>query len=134
MSIDKIVNNYKIVKLTSKDNLDGFFCGLKDMDDFLKEDALIQQNENLNVTYLAKYDDEIIGFFSLLSDSIKVQSLNNNYKLPYDDCPAIKIGRLAINQKYRRNGLGTLLLDDICFEIKNLSEEVGVRYNCRFIL
>lgn len=43
MSIDKIVNNYKIVKLTSKDNLGGFSCGLKDMDDFLKEDALIQQ-------------------------------------------------------------------------------------------
>ena len=36
------------------------------MDEFLKKDALNQQNENLSVTYLVRYNEEIIGFFSLL--------------------------------------------------------------------
>ena len=31
---------------------------IKEASENVKEDALIQQNENLNVTYLAKYDDE----------------------------------------------------------------------------
>ena len=30
------------------------------MDDFLKNDALNQQEENLNVTYLAKHNNETI--------------------------------------------------------------------------
>lgn len=128
MNIEKVKNSYKISKLTKRDNLNGFSCGLDDMDDFLKNDALTQQEENLNVTYLAKCDNQIIGFFSLLSDSIRLQSFEEEYNLPYESCPAIKIGRLAVDENYNRNGIGTRLLDDICFEIKNISERLGVRF------
>jgi len=79
MYIDKIKNNYYIVKLSEEQSLCDFSCGLEDMDDFLKNDALIQQEDNLNVTYLAKYRDEIIGFFSLLSDIIKLKDIDNEY-------------------------------------------------------
>lgn len=58
MCIYDIKNNYYIVKLNEKHDLNGFSCGLDDMDDFLKNDALFQQEEKLNVTYLAKYHDE----------------------------------------------------------------------------
>ncbi len=63
MYIEDIKNNYYIVKLNEKQDLSDFSCGLDDMDDFLKNDALDQQEDNLNVTYLAKYREEIIGFF-----------------------------------------------------------------------
>ncbi len=90
MQIEEIKNNYSIVKLTENHDLEGFSCGLDDMDDFLKNDALIQQTENLNVTYLSMYGGEIIGFFSLLSDIIKLKDIKNEYDLPYSTCPAIK--------------------------------------------
>ena len=79
------------------------------MDDFLKNDALSQQEEKLNVTYLAMYNGQIIGFFSLLSDIIKLKDIENEYDLPYRTCPAIKIGRLAVNERYSSLGFGTII-------------------------
>lgn len=96
--------------------------------DFLKNDALNQQNNNLNVTYLAKYQDDIVGFFSLLSDIIKLKDIEYEYDLPYSTCPAIKIGRFAVNEKYNSLGLGTVLLDNVCYHIKRISDIIGIRF------
>lgn len=98
------------------------------MDDFLKNDALSQQEEKLNVTYLVMCEKELIGFFSLLSDIIKLEYIEQGYNLPYSTCPAIKIGRFAINEKYNSLGLGTVLLDNICYQIKRISELHGFRF------
>ena len=128
MEIENIKNNYYIVKLNAEHDLNSFTCGLDDMDDFLKNDALSQQDEKLNVTYLVMYDDEVLGFFSLLSDIIKLKDIENEYDLPYSTCPAIKIGRFAVSEKYASLGLGTILLDNICFQIKRISKFLGVRF------
>lgn len=43
--------------------------------------------------------------------------------------PAIKIGRLAIDKKYSKQGLGSEILMSILFNIKNLAENsVGLRF------
>ena len=128
MYIENIKNNYYITKLSENHDLNSFSCGLDDMDQFLKNDALSQQEEKLNVTYLAMYNGQIIGFFSLLSDIIKLKDIENGYDLPYKTCPAIKIGRLAVNEKYASLGFGTVLLDNTCYQIKRISEIHGVRF------
>lgn len=128
MEIEFIKNNYYIVKLSQKYDLNSFSCGLEDMDDFLKNDALIQQEEKLNVTYLVICDNELIGFFSLLSDIVKLEYIGQRYDFPYGTCPAIKIGRFAVNEKYSSLGLGTVLLDNVCYQIKRISELHGVRF------
>lgn len=128
MCIEKIKNNYSIVKLNEKHDLTDFSCGLDDMDNFLKDDSLNQQRSNLNVTYLARYDEDIIGFFSLLSDIIKLKDIESEYDLYYRICPAIKIGRFAVNEKYNSLGLGTVLLDNVCYQIKKISDIIGVRF------
>ena len=96
MYIEEIKNNYYIVKLNEKHDLNEFSCGLDDMDDFLKDDALDQQMDNLNVTYLARYKNDIIGFFSSLSDVIRLKDIEEEYDFPYSTSPAIKIGRFAV--------------------------------------
>ena len=58
------------------------------------------------MTYIVKYNDEIIRFFSLLSDKIELKDIEDEYDLPYSVCPAMKIGRFAVNKKYRSLGLG----------------------------
>lgn len=128
MHIKNIKNNYYIVKLDETQDLNSFSCGLDDIDDFLKNDAFDQQSKNLNVTYLAKYQDDIVGFFSLLSDIIKLKDIECEYDFPYGTCPAIKIGRFAVNEKYNSLGLGTVLLDNVCYQIKRISDIVGVRF------
>lgn len=128
MDLDYLINNYIIKKLSSDDDLTNFCCGLNDMDDFLKNDALFQQEENFNVTYLVYCDNNLVGFFSLLSDNIEIRNIGDDFIIPYETCPAVKIGRLAIDKKYSNQGFGTVLLDNICGNIKLISEKLGVRF------
>lgn len=128
MEINYFKNNYTIKKLSSDDDLSNFSCGLEDMDEFLLNDALKQQQDNLNVTYLVLCDNNIIGFFSLLADSIKIKDIGEEYDISYETSPAIKIGRLAVDEKYRSKGIGTVILDNICKNIKLISKKVGIRF------
>lgn len=119
---------YNITKLTKEHDLSNFNCGLEDMDNFLKDDALDQQEENMNTTYLLTYQNKILGFFSLLADRIDIKDIPEEYNCKYKSFPAIKIGRLAIDKDYQNKGLGTKILDNICSEIKDMSLKIGVKF------
>lgn len=88
MESEYIKDNYEIKILSEEDDVSNFSCGLNDMDDFLINDALIQQENNLNVTYLVICDGEIIGFFSLLADRIDIKDMDEEYDISYETSPA----------------------------------------------
>lgn len=105
MNINYIKNNYKFETLTSNHDLNNFECTSKDLTEFLKKDALKQQENKLNLTKLITCDNEIIGYFSLLTDAIPLKNIREK-STKYDIknqlsiksknklLPAIKIGRL----------------------------------------
>lgn len=139
MDIEYIKNNYKFETLTKEHDLSEFECESEDLNDFLKNDALKQQEEKLNLTKLITCDEKIIGFVSLLTDSIKLKIINENTvkitikeKLNISEnnmIPAIKIGRFAIDKKYSGQGLGPHILKSIILNIKDIAEnEVGLRF------
>lgn len=139
MKIEYIKDNYIFETLSEDHDLSKFECECDDLNDFLKKDALKQQKEKLNLTKLITCDGEIIGFVSLLSDSIKLKIINDNsVKLTIKEklnisennrIPAIKIGRFAIDKKYSGQGLGSHILKSIILNIKDISEkEVGLRF------
>ena len=47
------------------------------MTNFLKEDALNQQNMNLNLTHLVICDGTIVGYVSILTDAMKLKILED---------------------------------------------------------
>ena len=100
------------------------------MDNFLIDDVLNQQKEHLNVTYLAYCNSKLLGFFSLLTDNIRVNHIKEKINETYNVYPAVKIGRFAINKKYQSIGFGTILLDNIC---KNIQEDISEKVGTRFI-
>lgn len=141
MEIEYIKNNYKFETLSEEHDLSDFECESEDLNDFLKNDALKQQNEKLNLTKLITCDGEIIGFVSLLTDSMKLKLLKDEVekekikgKLNVSEnnpIPAIKIGRFAIEKKYAGHGLGTYFLRSILANILKISENnVGLRFVC----
>ena len=77
MDIEYIKNNYIFETLTDAHDLSDFECESDDLNDFLKNDALKQQNEKLNLTKLIICEGEIIGFVSLLTDSMKLRLLQD---------------------------------------------------------
>lgn len=115
-----------------------FDCGDKDLNEYLLSDSKKYQQQLLSVTYYMENNDETILFFSLLNDKITAIEHSNGFWrkiksfLPHSkhrkDYPAVKIGRLGVNQKYSGKSWGTMTLDFI--------KEWMVTYNktgCRFI-
>lgn len=121
-----IFENYHYEKLSSKHDLSNFSCGVEDLDEFLKCDALAQQEQNLNVTYLAVNENEILGFVSILADTIR--NINRDISTIYPEYPAVKIGRLAVNEKFKGLHIGTAILDSTCKLIKKMSKKLGIGY------
>ena len=59
MEIEYIKNNYIFETLTEEHDLSNFECDSDDLNEFLKKDALKQQEEKLNLTKLITCDGEI---------------------------------------------------------------------------
>jgi hypothetical protein len=47
-----------------------FRCNDHDLEEFLKDDALGSQNNRLSATHLVYYQDALVGYFTLVNDSL----------------------------------------------------------------
>lgn len=140
MDTEYIKENLHFEILTEKHDLSKFECTSEDLTDFLRNDALKQQNMNLNITQLAVCDGEIIGFVSILTDVIKLNVLDNqdviaeikdelNLIGDNNEVPAIKIGRFAVDKNYAGKGLGKFIFRNVLLSILCLSKKkVGLRF------
>ncbi len=127
-------------QLTPTTDIKPFQCGDADLNEFLFEDAKHFQKELMAITYLLEYmeKNQTVAYFSLLADKIIFNpdekgvwnKLNRN--IPNSkrrrSYPAVKIGRLAVNEFYSGEGIGTFILDNIKYAFANVK-----RLGCRFI-
>ncbi|MDO5826410.1 MAG: N-acetyltransferase [Methanosphaera sp.] len=138
--MEYIKNNYHFETLSGKHDLSNFQSDSIDLTNFLKEDALIQQEKKLNITKLVICDNEIIAYFSLLTDTLILNNVREK-KLKTDikstlhttsrkrNIPAIKIGKLTVDRKYTGKGLGSHILGNIMKNIALIANnEVGLRF------
>ena len=132
-----ILDNYLFKKLSVKYDLSKFNCDSDDLNDFIKNDALKQQEEKLNITQLVICCGKIIGFFSLSADTLRLKDIREDKTkktikshIPQSkELPAIKIGRFAISKEYSHQGIGSHIIQHIILNIITLSEnELGLRF------
>lgn len=135
-----ILRNYRFETLTEEHDLSNFKCVSDDLNDFLKRNALTQQKSKLNLAKLVTCGDTIVGYVSLLTDTIPLKEIRDeDTKQDIKDqldisskkrkLPAIKIGRFAIDEKYTHKGLGSEILMSVLFNVKNIAENnVGLRF------
>ena len=140
MDIEYIKENYRFETLGDKHDLSEFNCASDALNDFLKNDALEQQESKLNLTKLVMCDDRIVAYVSLLTDTIPLKDIRDeDIRQDIKDrlsissrkrkIPAIKIGRLAVDERYAGKGLGSEILMSVLFNIKNIAENsVGLRF------
>lgn len=127
-------------QLTADTDIKPFRCADKDLNEFLFEDAKHFQKELMAVTYLLEYmeQNKTAAYYSLLADKItfnpeeKVVWNKLNRNIPNAkrrrSYPAVKVGRLAVNEEFAGSGLGTFILDNIKYAFANVK-----RLGCRFI-
>lgn len=111
-------------------SLDSFLCSDSDLQEFLKEDALISQNNRLSATRLVYYQNNLVGYFTLVHDCIAVSSILKDHGelgYPFRKYPAIKIARLATHSDYFRRGIGTSMVLKVFQMVLSLSAHSGCR-------
>lgn len=128
------------IQLSSETEIKPFKCSEDDLNGFLFEDAKHFQRELMAVTYLIEDNqrDKTVAYYSLLADKIifnpeeKAVWNRLNRNIPNSKrrrtYPAVKIGRLAVNEDYSGLGIGTFVLDNIKYAFATLR-----RLGCRFI-
>jgi predicted GNAT family N-acyltransferase len=109
--------NFLSEPLNDKHVRDEFFCGKLVLDRYLKVQAGQDIRKMLSACFvIADNGNSVIGYYTLSSSSIPVDSLPSSLRkrIPqsYRAVPAILLGRLAVDLKYRGQHLGgDLLLD-----------------------
>ena len=118
--------------LEESHNVNGFCCGVKEIDDFICKEAMGFQNERLGVTYLLHLKDKILGFVTLSMADLRKERMESEDRLQIgkENYPALQIGQLAVCEKLQREGIGTYLCDFCLAKAYKFSEEVG----CRFLV
>ena len=124
-------------RLESETLLDTFECVDGDLNDFLREEAKDYQAELLSVTYLVYYEGELAAYFSLLNDVVRLEDTEKrvrnriNRKIPFskqrNHYAAAKIGRLAVDRRFARQGIGEFMLNNICMMLIT-DNKLGCRF------
>ncbi len=101
--------------LSAKYSLSRFDSGNSELNDFLKNDALKEQQELLSKTHLCFYKEHIAGYITLTADSIRVKKDKLDTSQIIEGCeypayPCILIARLAIDKKVQKNSIGNFLI------------------------
>lgn len=122
----------KAERLAKYHNLSKFDCNDEDINDFVKNEALVYQDKKLATTTIFIYKDEIIGFFSAAADSLRLKSSEKaEHKVsekPIKEFPAIKIARLGRDKKLKGEKVGTDILKWAIGYILKCSGMVAIRF------
>ena len=137
-------NNGGILLLTENHTIKPFDCEDDDLNDFLFNEAIPYTKEMLATTFIIENDERTLGYYSLLSDSFRVEETNFASKTQYKNFlrelvphpkrhlkgfPAIKIGRLAIDKTFKGKGLFALIVNAIIADCIHINQ----KHACRLI-
>lgn len=121
-------NELMIKRLDGHDFSD-FDCNDEDLNEFIQKDAESQMQSKINVTYACIYENKPVGYMTLSSDSIKINSDDKKrLGIGYPVYPALKIGRLAVDKEYKRMHIGSSIILWVVGKALNLCEDVGIRF------
>jgi GNAT superfamily N-acetyltransferase len=105
-------------------------CGTAMLDNYLHTQAKQDVKRKLAACFiLVDLDNNIQGYYTLSSSSIPREQLPENVKakLPpsYQNLPVTLLGRLAVDDRYKGQGLGAALLFDALKRSYNAITEIG---------
>ena len=131
-----------ILLLTEGYSIKPFDCEDEDLNDFLFNEATPYQKELLATTFVMEIDEQTLGYYSLLNDSLQLRedmfASKSQFRkflrelMPYPKrhlktIPALKIGRLAIDKSFKGKGLGSVIMANIISKCIKMNKEQACR-------
>lgn len=133
-----IKRHVKLVEFDENYRIADFDSGIEEYNEFLVNTAKNCFENNISNVYLLinKVNADIIAYMTLSNDSIKLsddeKEIHGIDEIPFRSFPALKIGQLAVDKKYREitKGYGSFLIELAIAFAANLR---GYGTMCRFI-
>jgi len=116
--------------------LGDFDCGIEDYNQFLTNDGQYYVEQNISQVRLLihKQTADIIAYMALSTDSFLLdmdEKIKENIDIPINSIPALKVGKLAVDRKYKDRPYGSFMLW-LALGVLEQINEVGV--GCRFLV
>ena len=107
----------------------GFDCGRRELNDWLRQVARQHQDKGLSKTFVAIREEaptRICGYYALTLAELENRHLPEAWrkKLPRR-IPGVRLGRLAVDRQYQGKGLSELLLVDALTRAQRIHAEAG---------
>ncbi len=122
---------FKITHLASKRHIrSDFRCGQESLDTYIQKQASQDVKKRVSTVFVLinAPDLTVLGYYTLSSYTVRATDLEKSFaqKLPrYPALPATLLGRLAVDQAHKGQGLGELLLIDALKKSWEASQDVG---------
>jgi ribosomal protein S18 acetylase RimI-like enzyme len=109
--------SFDIAAIGDRHDRSAFACGHAALDNYLKALATQDVRRRISACYVAcaAGSDAVVGYYTLSAASVLLDALPPEWikRLPrYPSIPAVRIGRLAVDQRCQGQGLGGALLAD----------------------
>ncbi|HUH73029.1 MAG TPA: GNAT family N-acetyltransferase [Chitinophagales bacterium] len=108
-----------------------FSCGNEMLDDYLHKQANQDIKRKLSACFVLidKETDLLKGYYTLANNSLAQELIPEEFqkKLPnsYKSIPSTLLGRLAIDNRFQKQGVGKLLLIDALRRSYEISKSIG---------
>ncbi len=122
---------WNFIPIDKKYRRDSFDCGYTILNDYLKKYARQNHNKGIAKTFVAipaSGSLKIDGYYTASASVIEYESLPESYQsgMPAYPIPVMLIGRLAVNNSVKGQGLGGELLADALSRAVRASQEIGI--------
>lgn len=117
-------------RIRGDDDLSGFCCGEQSLDLWLEKHAIQALSQGTAVTYVTFSETgELAGYYSLSAHSVARGNVRGGW-LPRntpEQIPVILLGRLAVSEQFKGDGLGARLLKDAVERALAAAYRIGAR-------
>ena len=137
--IGTLTGNIDIVPLEDFHCLSTFCSGVESMDNFIRTDFRMSVENHYCSAYVVRYQDEVVAVFALSFDSLDLDAddkeeletgisstdtpdIDWNYKDTFyakPRYPALDIAYLAVQKRWRGQGVGNLLINTIAEQARS---------------
>lgn len=119
------MSEYRIRAFDANVEISGFCCGQVALDDYIRHYASQDVKRNVARVFVVTPAgmQTLAGFFTLSAASVNCSDLPPAMarKLPRYPVPVALLGRLAVDQSFQGQGLGSILLADACQKVAHAS-------------
>ena len=126
--------NLQFRVLEESDDTSGFMCEHEALSKFIRESVFRERRNNLCECYVCIDTDKdlIAGYFTLSTscisrDSLPSKTLQKKVPTGYGSVPAILVGRLARDLRYRGESVGDYLMMESIVQCVAVRKTVGVQ-------